>query len=386
MNILTELAQIGNRIDPKGAISFPIYNSSTFAHPGLGESTGFDYSRTANPTRQVLEDAIARLEEGTKGYAFSSGMGAITTILSLFSQGDHLIVTEDLYGGTYRILNEVFNRFGLQVSFVDTSNLEEIERQILPNTKAIFSETPTNPLMKIADLYGIASLAHSHGLLNIVDNTFLTPFFQKPHNLGADIVIHSGTKYLGGHNDIIAGLVVVKGEELTTRFARLQNSLGAILGPQDSWLMIRGLKTLALRMKAQEENAKQIAQWLVNHPSVTDVYYPGLETHPGYCTQLAQASGFGAMLSFRVTDATLIPQVLKSLQIISYAESLGGVESLITYPSTQTHADIPQEVRERLGVDDRLLRLSVGIEGVEDLIIDLEQSLKGENYNETTRF
>lgn len=378
MNILTELAQIGNRLDPKGAISIPIYHSSTFRHPGLGESTGFDYSRTANPTRQVLEEAIARLEDGTRGYAFSSGMGAITTILSLFSQGDHLIVTEDLYGGTYRILNEVFNRFGLYVSFVDTSNLEEIEKQILPNTKAIFSETPTNPLMKIADLRGIASLAHSHGLLNIVDNTFLTPFLQKPLNLGADIVIHSGTKYLGGHNDIIAGLVVVKGEELATRFARLQNSLGATLGPQDSWLMIRGLKTLALRMKAQEVNAQQIAQWLIHHPSVTEVYYPGLETHPGYCIQLAQASGFGAMLSFRVIDAALIPQILKSLQIISYAESLGGVESLITYPSTQTHSDIPPEIRERLGVDDRLLRLSVGIEGIEDLVYDLEQALKGE--------
>lgn len=375
MDILTELAQIGNRIDPKGAISFPLYHSSTFRHPGLGESTGFDYSRTANPTRQVLEDAIARLEEGTRGYAFSSGMGAITTILALFSQGDHLIVTEDLYGGTYRILTEVFNRFGLHVSFVDTSNLVEIEKQILPNTKAIISETPTNPLMKIADLRGIASLAQSRGVLNIVDNTFLTPFLQKPLNLGADIVIHSGTKYLGGHNDIIAGLVVVKGEELATRFARLQNSLGATLGPQDSWLMIRGLKTLALRMKAQEENAKQIAHWLVTHPSVTEVYYPGLETHPGYCTQLAQASGFGAMLSFRVTDASLVPQILKSLQIISYAESLGGVESLITYPATQTHADIPPEVRERLGVDDRLLRLSVGIEAVEDLIGDLEQAL-----------
>ena len=376
MNILTELAQIGNRIDSKGAISFPIYHSSTFRHPGLGESTGFDYSRSANPTRQVLEDAIAQLEEGTRGYAFSSGMGAISTILALFSQGDHLLVTEDLYGGTYRILNEIFNRFGLHVSFVDTSNLEEIEKEILPNTKAIFSETPTNPLMKIADLQGITSLARSHGLLNIVDNTFLTPFLQKPLNLGADIVIHSGTKYLGGHNDLIAGLVVVKGEELATRFARLQNSLGATLGPQDSWLMIRGLKTLALRMKAQEENAKQIAQWLVKHPSVTEVYYPGLETHPGYSTQLAQASGFGAMLSFRVADVSIIPQILKSLKIISYAESLGGVETLITYPSTQTHADIPPEVRERLGVDKRLLRLSVGIEAFDDLIDDLEQALK----------
>jgi cystathionine gamma-synthase len=376
LNILTKLAQIGNRIDPTGAISFPIYHSSTFSHPGLGESTGFDYSRSANPTRQVLEDAIARLEEGTKGYAFSSGMGAITTILSLFSSGDHLIVTEDLYGGTYRILNEVFNRFGIHVSFVDTSSLKEIERNISPNTKAIFCETPTNPLMQIADLKRIAALAKTHGLLYIVDNTFLTPYLQKPLNLGADIVIHSGTKYLGGHNDVIAGLVVVKGEELAKRFARLQNSLGATLGPQDSWLLIRGLKTLALRMKAQEENAKRIALWLKNHPSVAEVYYPGFKTHPGYSTQSEQASGFGAMLSFRVKDARLIPQILKSFKIISYAESLGGVESLITYPTTQTHADIPPEVRERLGVDNRLLRFSVGIEAVEDLIDDLEQALK----------
>jgi cystathionine gamma-synthase len=377
LNIYTELAQIGNRLDPKGAISFPIYHSSTFSHPGLGESTGFDYSRSANPTRQVLEDAIARLEEGTKGFAFSSGMGAITTLLSLFSQEDHLIVTEDLYGGTYRIINEVFNRFGIQVSFVDTSNLQEIENHILPNTKAIFCETPTNPLMQIADLRGIASIAKSHGLLNIVDNTFLTPFLQKPLNLGADMVIHSGTKYLGGHNDIISGLVVVKGEELATRFARLQNSLGATLGPHESWLMIRGLKTLALRLKAQEKNAKQLALWLKKHPSITQVYYPGLENHPGHTIQLSQASGFGAMLSFRVADAFLVSHFLKSLKIISYAESLGGVESLITYPTTQTHADIPQNVRERLGVDDRLLRFSVGIEAVEDLIDDLEQALRG---------
>lgn len=375
MNISTELAQIGNRLDSKGAISFPIYHSSTFAHPGFGESTGFDYSRTHNPTRQVLEDAIARLEEGTKGFAFSSGMGAITTILTLFSQGDHLIVTEDLYGGTYRILEEVFNRFGLQVSFVDTSSVKAIEREILSHTKAIFTETPTNPMMKIADLKGIASLCQKHGLLNIVDNTFLTPYLQKPLLWGADIVVHSGTKYLGGHNDIISGLVVVKGEELAARFGRLQNSLGAILGPQDSWLMIRGLKTLALRMKAQEENALQIAQWLLTHPNIAHVYYPGLKTHPGHEIQLDQARGFGAMLSFRVKDSTLIPKILKSLTIISYAESLGGVESLITYPATQTHADIPTEVRARLGVDDCLLRLSIGIEAGEDLIADLQHAL-----------
>lgn len=376
MNILTELAQIGNRRDPYGAISFPVYHSSTFAHPGFGQSTGFDYSRTGNPTRQALEDAMASLEEGTKGFAFSSGMGAITTILSLFSQGEHLLVTEDLYGGTYRILEEVFSRFGLQVTFVDSSNLDTIAKEIRPHTKAIFTETPTNPLMKIADLKGIASLCQKHGLLNIVDNTFLTPYLQKPLNLGADIVIHSGTKYLGGHNDVVAGLVVVQGEELAARFGRLQNSLGATLGPQDSWLIIRGLKTLALRMRAQEENALQIAQWLETHPLVTAVYYPGLKHHPSYATQLEQARGFGAMLSFRVKSPSLIPEILKSLKIISYAESLGGVESLITYPATQTHADIPHEVRARLGVDDCLLRLSLGIEAAEDLIGDLEQALK----------
>lgn len=378
MNILTELAQIGNRLDPTGAISYPIYHSSTFRHPELGVSTGFDYSRTINPTRKVLEDAIARLEEGTKGFAFSTGMGAITTLLTLFSQGDHLIFTEDLYGGTYRILREIFNRLGLEISFVDTSNLEAIKKEIRTNTKAIFTETPTNPMMKIANLGGIAAIAQEHGLLNIVDNTFLTPYLQKPLNLGADIVVHSGTKYLGGHNDVLAGLVVTKGEELSARFGRLQNSLGATLGPQDSWLLMRGMKTLALRMKAQEENARQIAEWLTKHPAVTAVYYPGLESHSGYCIQQAQASGFGAMLSFRIADSALIGPILKSIQVISYAESLGGVESLMTYPATQTHADIPADIRARLGVDDCLLRLSVGIEAVEDLLADLDQALKGE--------
>lgn len=374
MKISTKLAQIGNRQDPTGAISLPIYHSATFAHPGFQQSTGFDYSRTSNPTRLVLEKAIADLEEGTKGYAFSSGMGAITTILTLFSQGDHLIVTEDPYGGTYRILQEVFLNFGLETSFVDTSNLEAIKKAIKPNTKAIFVETPTNPLMKIADLRGISAICQENNLLHIVDNTFLTPYLQKPLTLGADIVIHSGTKYLGGHNDVVSGLVVVKGKELAARFGRLQNTLGATLGPQDSWLMIRGMKTLALRMKAQEENAQKIAQWLLNHPAITKVYYPGLKDHPGYELQLQQAKGFGAMISFRVKDTALIPKILSSLRIISYAESLGGVETLITYPATQTHGDIPEEIREKLGVDRNLLRLSVGIEDVEDLIEDLEQA------------
>ncbi|NMA69454.1 MAG: aminotransferase class I/II-fold pyridoxal phosphate-dependent enzyme [Desulfitobacterium sp.] len=374
MKISTKLAQIGNRQDPTGAISFPIYHSATFAHPGFEQSTGFDYSRTKNPTRQVLENAIADLEEGTRGYAFSSGMGAITTILALFSQGDHLLVTEDPYGGTYRILQEVFQDFGLETSFVDTSDLEAIRKAIKPNTKSVFVETPTNPLMKIADLRGISTICQENNLLHIVDNTFLTPYLQKPLTLGADMVIHSGTKYLGGHNDVVSGLVVVKGEELAARFGRLQNTLGATLGPQDSWLMIRGMKTLALRMKAQEENAHKIAQWLLNHPAITKVYYPGLKDHPGNELQLQQAKGFGAMISFRVKDRELIPKILSSLKTISYAESLGGVESLITYPATQTHGDIPEEVRENLGVDRSLLRLSVGIEDVEDLIDDLEQA------------
>lgn len=375
MKISTELAQIGNKIDPTGAISFPIYNSSTFSHPGLGRSTGYDYSRTINPTRQVLENAIASLENGIRGYAFSSGMAAITTILALFKQGDHLIVTEDLYGGTYRLFKQVFNQFGLITSFVDTSRIEEIEKALIPQTKAVFCETPTNPMMRIADIPLIAKLAEEHGLRTIVDNTFLTPFLQKPLDLGADIVVHSATKYLGGHNDVLAGLVVIKNEVLAEQFGMLQNALGAVLGPQDSWLLIRGMKTLALRMAAQESNARKIACWLLKHTLIKKVYYPGLEEHPGYSVQTKQATGFGSMISFTVSEKYIVSRVLKKIEIISFAESLGGVESLITYPSTQTHADIPEDIREKLGVNDCLLRLSVGIEDVQDLISDLEQAL-----------
>lgn len=371
----TVLAQIGNRVDPTGAISFPVHHSATFGHSGLGKSTGFDYTRTANPTRRVLEETMARLENGARGFAFSSGMAAIAIVLMLFKKGDHLVVTEDLYGGTYRLFQQVFAQFGLAASFVDTSNIEAVATEITPFTRAIFCETPTNPMMRIADLKQITALARKHGILTIVDNTFLTPFLQKPLELGADIVVHSGTKYLGGHNDVLAGLVVIKDEGLAERFSLLQNALGAVLGPQDSWLLMRGLKTLAIRMTTQENNAQQIARWLLEHPLVEKVYYPGLEQHPGHRIQSAQAAGFGGMLSFNVSDESVVPRVLERVKIISFAESLGGVESLITYPATQTHADIPQDVRERLGVTGRLLRLSVGVEDVQDLIDDLAQAL-----------
>lgn len=379
MQINTTLAQIGNRKDSTGAISFPVYYSATFSHPALGESTGFDYSRSGNPTRQVLEQAIAQLEGGVGGFAFSSGMAAITTLLALFKSGDHLIVTEDLYGGTYRLLNDVFDNFGLEVSYVDTSNINSVREEIRPHSKAIFCETPTNPLLRVADIRSLSELARISDLLCIVDNTFMTPILQRPLELGADIVIHSATKFIGGHNDVVAGLVAVKNEQLAEKIGYLQNAMGAVLGPQDSWLLIRSLKTLGLRIAAQETNAKMLAQWLTTQPLVKKVYYPGLAEHPGHTVQKSQAEGFGGMIAFELESLELVPKVLRKVKIISFAESLGGVESLITYPWTQTHADLPIQTRERLGVNDCLLRLSVGIEYAQDLIDDLAQAIGGED-------
>ncbi|MFZ5641202.1 MAG: trans-sulfuration enzyme family protein [Bacillota bacterium] len=372
----TELVRIGLATDRRtGALSTPIYQCATFAHPALGESTGYDYSRTCNPTREVLEEGIARLEGGCRGFAFSTGMAAITTLLLLFKQSDHLVVTEDLYGGTYRLLDKIFTNFGLSVSYVDTSDLRQVQDAIQDNTKAIFIETPTNPLLKIADIAAIADTAKQKGLLTIVDNTFMTPVLQRPLELGADIVVHSGTKYLGGHNDLLAGLVVAKDAALAEKIGFLQNGAGAVLAPFDSWLLIRGLKTLGLRVERQEQNARQLAEWLDEHPSVTKVYYPGLSTHPGHFTARKQASGYGAMVSFLVKEQLLVEQVLKRVQVFSFAESLGGVESLVTFPAVQTHADIPPETRARLGIDDCLLRISVGVEDIDDLIADLVQAL-----------
>ncbi|MGX4583791.1 aminotransferase class I/II-fold pyridoxal phosphate-dependent enzyme [Paenibacillus chitinolyticus] len=377
MNIESRLAQIGSVSEPTtGAVSFPVYQATAFRHPRLGESTGFDYARTKSPTRSVLEDAIADLESGDAGFACSSGMAALQTIFTLFSQGDHLIVSLDLYGGTYRLLEQIMSRFGVSASYVDTNDVEALEEAYRPNTKAILIETPTNPLMMVTDLKLVCGWAKSKQILSIVDNTLLTPYLQRPIELGADIVIHSASKYLGGHNDVLAGLIVTKGQELSEQMAFLHNSIGAVLGPQDSWLLMRGMKTLALRMERHEHNATTIARYLQWHPLVTDVYYPALESHPGYAIQNRQSSGNTGIFSFKVTDARLVEPILRHVKLIAFAESLGGVESLMTYPAVQTHADIPLEIREKVGVDDRLLRFSVGIEHVDDLITDLAQALE----------
>ena len=377
MEFASKVVQIGTKTDEQtGAISTPIFQTATFRHPELGKSTGFDYTRSLNPTRKVLEDAIADLEGGAGGFAFASGMAAVTAVAMLYQTGEHLVVVEDCYGGTYRVLDKVFAKFGITVTFVDGSNPQEVSEAVRPNTRGILIETPTNPLMKIVDIRAISDLCKCCRLHLIVDNTFLTPYFQRPIELGADIVIHSGTKYLAGHNDIIAGLVVARTPELAEKIKFIQNSTGAILSPNDSWLLIRGIKTLALRMEKHNANAIFVAQWLLRHPLVETVYFPGLASHPGNGVHETQATGCGGMLSFTVKNAKLVPQVLRKVKMLQFAESLGGVESLITFPAVQTHADVPPEVRERLGISDRLLRLSVGIEAAEDIIADLAQALE----------
>lgn len=375
MHIETLLVRSGVGKDPStGSITTPIYQASTFQHPRLGESTGYDYSRTANPTRTALEDAIAALESGTEGFAFASGMAAIAAVFSLFKSGDHLIASEDLYGGTYRILSDILEKSGIQVSYVNTGDIQAVNEAVKSNTKAIFIETPTNPLMQVTDITAVVEIANTHQFLTIVDNTFMSPYYQRPIELGADIVVHSASKYIGGHNDVIAGLVVTRCSELGEKIKFYQNAIGAILGPQDSWLLLRGVKTLALRMEKHQENALRIAHWLVEQTDVVEqVYYPGLETHPGYEIMKKQSSGFGGMLSFSVREEGLVPYLLEHLKLITFAESLGGVESLITFPARQTHADIPEEIRNAIGVTNCLLRLSVGIEHADDLIQDLKE-------------
>ncbi len=378
MNITTQAVQIGLEWDSRtGAVSVPIYQTATFRHPGLGQSTGFDYTRSGNPTRQALEDGMARLEGGSRGFAYSSGMAAITNLLLLFSSGDHIVVTEDLYGGTCRLFDRVFNQYGLQFTYVDTSDSAQVSAAIRPETRALFVESLTNPLLKFADLPALSALCRERGLLLIVDNTFLTPYLLKPLDLGADITVYSASKYLAGHNDTIAGLVVVKEPQLAERVYFHQNSVGAVLGPQDSWLVTRGIKTLGVRMDRQQENALGIARWLKSHPRIARVYYPGLDGHPDHDLMQRHSRGFGAMIAFEVDNPALVEQILLKTRLISFAESLGGVESLITFPEVQTHADIPPELRARLGINNVLLRLSVGIEDGDDLIEDLRQALEG---------
>lgn len=375
-NIKTELVHGHRGYDEKtGAVSYPIYQSATFRHPALFESTGYDYSRTQNPTREELEDTIASLERGCGALAFSSGMAAISNILTMFKPGDHLVVSDDLYGGTYRLIEKVYKKYDITATYIDFTNLKNLEEAIKVNTRAIFIESPSNPMMKVTDIKKVAAVGKKRGLLTIVDNTFLSPYFQKPLELGADLVVHSGTKFLGGHDDTLAGFIVAQDKTLLEELRFLQNSIGAVLAPLDSWLILRGLKTLAVRMERQQENAFKIADWLKSHNLVESVYYVGLPEHPGYKVSRSQSTGFGSMISFSIKKPEKIKKILSSLKVITFAESLGGVKTLMTYPFYQTHADISEETRSRLGVNENLLRISVGIEDLEDIIEDLEQAL-----------
>ena len=358
-----------------GAVSVPIYQVSTYKQPEAGKHTGYEYSRTGNPTRHALETVVAEIENGTRGFAFASGMAAITSIMMLLKAGDHIVLTDDVYGGTYRLATKVLNRMDLSHDFVDTSNPSEVEKAIQENTKMLYIETPTNPLLKVTDLKKMKEIADKHDLLLVVDNTFATPYWQNPLDFGADIVLHSATKYIGGHSDVVSGLVAVKDEQLGEDIHFIQNSVGAVLGPQDSWLLLRGIKTLGLRMEAIEKNTLEIAKYLSEHPQVKKVYYPGLADHPGHELTKLQSAGFGGMISFDAGSGEKADEILRNVQYFTLAESLGAVESLISIPARMTHASIPKDRREELGITDGLIRLSVGIEDVEDLIADLEKGL-----------
>lgn len=372
----TKLIHAGIVGDPHtGAVSVPIYQVSTYEQESVGVHKGYEYSRTGNPTRHALEEVIKELEDGVRGFAFSSGMAAIHAVLSLLKTGDHVILTDDVYGGTYRIFTKVLNRLGIESTFVDTTSLQALEQALQSNTKAIYVETPTNPLLKVTDISAVAKWSKQHELLFIVDNTFSTPYWQTPLALGADIVLHSATKYIGGHSDVVAGLAVVNSEQLGEDLHFIQNAIGAVLGPMDSWLLMRGLKTLGLRMEAQERNTEQLVAFLNQHPTVSKVYYPGLPNHPQHKLASTQARGYGGMVSFDVGSAEKVDEVLSKVRYFTLAESLGAVESLISVPARMTHASIPYERRQELGITDGLIRISVGIEDVEDLLEDLKSAL-----------
>ncbi|WP_455716018.1 trans-sulfuration enzyme family protein [Anaerosporobacter sp.] len=367
---------LGN--DPiTGAVSFPIYQTSTFRHKALGQSTGFDYSRLQNPTRQELERTMAILEEGYAGFAFTSGQAANMAVFMSLNEGDEVLLTDDIYGGTYRIGEDIYRRYGANFKYVDMSNVEDVRAAVTEKTKIIFIETPTNPMMKVADIAEISKIAKSIGALTVVDNTFLSPYFQKPLTLGADIVVHSGTKFIGGHNDALAGLVVVKTPELAEFITSQIKTQGNMLAPFDCWLLLRGLKTLPVRMERHNENAIKVANWLRTQPKVTKVYYVGFEDHINYEVTKKQTTGFGGMISFNVDSFETVEKLLANLDMIMFAESLGGTETLITYPRTQTHESLTEETRQKLGITDTFLRLSVGLEHVDDIIKDLDQALNG---------
>lgn len=356
-----------------GAVSFPIYQTATYAHPGVGKSTGFDYSRLQNPTRAQLEKLVAQLEGGTDAFALSSGMAAITLLFEIFKPGDHLVIDSDLYGGSIRLFDHVSAKNGIIFTRANCSR-DDIEPPLRPETKAIYVETPTNPMMNVADIEKLSQIARKRKILLIVDNTFLSPYFQNPLALGADIVVHSGTKFLAGHNDTLAGFIVTNRADVQEKLRFLIKTTGAGLSPFDCWLVMRGIKTLALRMEAGQKNAFKIVEWLKKQKKVTKVIYPGLPEHSGYQIMRRQAKGFGSMVTFNVEDEAMAKKILGSVKLIKYAESLGGVETLITYPTTQTHADVPEELRLKNGITPSTLRLSVGIENADDLIYDLEQA------------
>jgi len=378
MRMKTRLIHGGITGDPHtGAVTVPVYLTSTYKQEGVGHHKGYEYSRTGNPTRAALEALIADLEGGVRGLAFASGMAAFSTVMMLFNQGDHVVVGDDVYGGTYRVLTKVFARLGLEATFVDTRDLDAVRAAIRPSTKAVVIETPSNPLLKVTDIAAVARLCREHGLLTIVDNTFMTPYWQNPLALGADIVVHSATKYLGGHSDVVAGLVVVKDPALGERLHFLQNSVGGVLGPHDAYLLIRGIRTLGLRMEAHEANAAAVARFLAARNDIRVVYYPGLPSHPGHDVAKRQARGFGGMISFDVGSGERAERVVRRVRFFTLAESLGAVESLISIPARMTHASIPPERRAELGITDGLIRISVGVEDAADLIEDLEQALAG---------
>lgn len=375
-NIETALIHGGISIDERtGAVNIPIYQTSTYKQDGLGKMRGYEYSRTGNPTREALEALIAELENGYAGFAFGSGMAATTAVLSLLQSGDRVLISSNVYGGTFRVLDKVFNQFGITYTIADTTNLSAFEAAITPDVKAVMIESPANPLMTVTDIRAIAEISHKHGLLVIVDNTFMTPYLQKPLELGADIVVHSATKYLGGHSDVVAGLAVVSTKELAEKLAFIQNSTGGVLPPFDSFLLIRGIKTLGVRMDRHVSNAEKAAEFLLNHKAVKNVYYPGLESDAGYTVNQSQAKNGGVMVSFELHENYDIRVFFESLELIMLAESLGGVESLVCHPSTMTHASIPADIRKKVGITDGLIRLSTGIENIEDILADLAQAI-----------
>ncbi len=376
MKFGTKILHTGNEIDPTtGAVSIPVYHASTFRQPKADEFGPYEYGRSGNPTRDALESIIAELEGGVEGFAFSSGMAAISSVFLMFSPGDHLVVCEDVYGGTYRVLTRLFDRLGIEAAFVDFTDPGKVKTALRGNTKAVFAETPSNPLLKITDLRAISSVAKENGLLSIADNTFLTPYLQRPIELGFDIVIHSATKYLGGHSDVIAGLVVVTDERIAGRIRLIQNSFGAVLGPQDCWLVMRGIKTLKVRMDMHQSGARKLAEWLARRPEVKQVCFPGLPDHPGKQIHDSQAGGPGGIVSFRMQTEESAKRLLENVKIPALAVSLGAVESIISYPVTMSHAGMHPDHRLRVGVTGDLIRYSVGLEDPDDLIADLASAI-----------